>query len=256
VGVKSGKNERLPGLSLELGEEEADAAYEVVGWGFVGGERKKLDGEFPGPGAKDEAAFVEVDETEEERGSAADGVEGGLVGAVGGEGVVVAIEDGDGSGSDEGLHGGGLLGVGADGEEALPAGVGGRGAGAVGMIAVKARGGDVDGLDDGGGGDVGFVHGDGGRDDGDRFYGVAGLELGGGLEIEREKLVDGDVLGGENAVEAFEGEGTFAVEEIGDVGLLKADLAGEVRAGKISALDAANEFEAEEFVQVLEVHRA
>jgi hypothetical protein len=34
------------------------------------------------------------------------------------------------------------------------------------------------------------------------------------LQIDWEELVDGDVLGGEDAVEAFEGQGTFAVEEI------------------------------------------
>jgi len=91
----------------------------------VGGEGEELDGEVAGIRAEDEAAFVEVDEAEEEGGAAADGVEGGLVHAVGGEGVVMAVEDSDGAGRDEGIHGGGLLGVGADGEEALPLGVGG-----------------------------------------------------------------------------------------------------------------------------------
>jgi len=108
---------------LEFGEDEADAAYDVVGRGFVGGEGEKLDGEVAGVGAEDEAAFVEVHEAEQEGGAASDGVESGLVGAVGGERVVVAVEDGDGAGRDERIHGGGLLGVGADGEEALPVGV-------------------------------------------------------------------------------------------------------------------------------------
>ncbi len=40
------------------------------------------------------------------------------------------------------------------------------------------------------------------------------------------------------------------------MGLLKAGLAGEARAGEGSAFDAAEEFKAEELVQVLEVHRA
>jgi hypothetical protein len=62
-------------------------------------------------------------------------------------------------------------------------------------------------------------------------------------------------LGGEDAVEAFEGEGALAVEEVGDVGLLKAGLLGEAAAGEDAALDAAEEFEAEKFVQVLKVHR-
>ena len=81
------------------------------------------------------------------------------MGAVGGERVVVAVEDGDSARGDEGGHGGGLLGVGADGEEALPLGVGGGGADAVGVIAVEPGGGDLDGFDDGRGGDSGLVHG-------------------------------------------------------------------------------------------------
>jgi hypothetical protein len=41
----------------------------------------------------------------------------------------------------------------------------------------------------------------------------------GGGEVERQNLVDGEVLRGEDAVETFEGERAFAVEEIGDVRL-------------------------------------
>jgi hypothetical protein len=51
----------------------------------VGGEGEELDGKVSGVGAEDETAFVEVDEAEEESGAAADGVERGLMGAVGGE---------------------------------------------------------------------------------------------------------------------------------------------------------------------------
>jgi hypothetical protein len=163
------------------------------------GQGKELDRKVAGVGAEDETAFVEVDEAEEESGAATDGVESGLMGSVRSEGVVVAVEDGDGSGRDEGIHGGGLLGVGADGEEALPVGVFRGGAG---TVVVQAGGGDLDGFDDGGGGDAGFVHGGGGGDDGDDFDGVAGLGgsagmgVGGGLHFEGEDLVDGEVLGG------------------------------------------------------------
>ena len=163
---------------LEFGEDEADAAYDVVCWGFVGGQREELDGKVAGVGAKDETAFVEVDEAEEERGAATDCVEGGLMGAVGGEGVVVAIEHGDGAGGDEGVHGGGLLRVGANGEEALPVRVSGGGAGA---IVVQTRGGDLDGFDDGGWRDAGFVHRGGGRDDRNDLGWVAGMGWEGGL---------------------------------------------------------------------------
>ena len=51
-------------MVLEFGEDEADTAYDVVGWGFMGGEGEELDGEVAGVGAEDEAAFVVVDEAE------------------------------------------------------------------------------------------------------------------------------------------------------------------------------------------------
>jgi len=117
--------------ALEFAEDEADAAYDVIGWGFVGCEGQELDGEVAGVRAEDKTAFVEIDEAEQEGGAAADGVESGLVGSVGGEGVVVTVEDGDGTGGDERLHGRGLLGVRADGEEALPVGVAGGGTSAI-----------------------------------------------------------------------------------------------------------------------------
>jgi len=62
-------------------------------------------------------------------------------------------------------------------------------------------------------------------------------------------------LRGQNAVEAFKGEGALAVKKVGDVSLLEAGLMGEAAAGEGAALDAAKEFEAEEFVQVLKVHK-
>ncbi len=83
---------------------------------------------------------------------------------------------------------------------------------------MEARGGDLDGFDDGRGRDAGLIHGSGGGDDGDDLGGVAGVDGGsGGLrggEIEREELVDGEILRGEDAVETFERKGTFTVEEV------------------------------------------
>ena len=243
-------------MLLEFGEDEADAAYDVVSGGFVGGEGQELNGEVPGVGAEDEAAFVEVYETEKKGSSAANGVEGALMGAVRGQRVVVAVQDGDGSGREQRVHRGGLLGVCADGEEALPMGVSGGGAGA---IVVEPGDGDVDGLDDGGGGDSRLIHGSGGGDDGDGFDGVAGLRRRGSggvacAEGEGQDLVDGEVLRGQDAVEALEGEGAFVVEKVRDVGLLEAGLLGEAAAGEGAALDAAKEFKAKKFVQILKVH--
>ena len=48
----------------------------------------------------------------------------------------------------------------------------------------------------------------------------------GGLNFDGEELIDGDVLGCEDAVEAFEGERAFSVEEVRDMRLLKARLLG------------------------------
>ena len=167
----------------------------------------------------------------------------------------MAVEDSDGSGGEERIHRGGLLGVGADGEEALPVRVFGGRAGAV---VVEARGGDVEGFDDGGGDDARVVHGGGGGDDGDSFDGIAGDGASrgrGGGEIDGEELVDGKALRSEDAVEAFERKGSLAVEEVGDVCLLEAGLVSEAAAGEGAAFDAAVEFETEEFVKVLKVHR-
>lgn len=48
---------------------------------------------------------------------------------------------------------------------------------------------------------------------------------------------------GQNAVEAFKGEGALAVKKVGDVSLLEAGLMGEAAAGEGAALDAAKEFD-------------
>lgn len=208
-------------LWLEFAEQDADATNDVVGGVAVRSDGDKLDWEGADVWAENDAIFVEVDEAEGKRGSVADGEEGGLVGAVGGEGAVVAIEYGDGAGGENGVHGGGLLGVDADGEEALPVSAEGMGAGAV---ALEARGRDLDGLHNAAGWSVGEVHGDGGRDDGDKLHGVAGsrgvtgmqglasvkieadAEVVACLNFERQKFVDGEVLRGEDAVEALERE--------------------------------------------------
>lgn len=100
---------------------------------------------FEGKGAEDEVAAVEVDVAEEEGVAGADGVEVGLGGAEGGERDVVAIEDDDGSAGEKGGHGGGLFGIDADREKALPIGTAGGGAGGT---ALETGGGEVERLDD------------------------------------------------------------------------------------------------------------
>ena len=165
----------------------------------------------------------------------------------------MTVEDGDGSGGDQGLHCSGLLGVCTDGQEALPVDVFGGGTGAV---VVQAGGGDLNGFNDGGRGDAGVVHGGRGRDDGDDLRWVAtGRGWGGGSELEGEDLVYGEVLRREDAVEPLEGERTLPIEEVGDVGLLEAGLVGEAATGEGAAFDAPEQFKAEKFMQVLEVHK-
>ena len=106
---------------------------------------------------------------------------------------------------------------------------------------MEARGGDLDRFNHGRGGDARVVHGDGRGDDGDDFDWVGGwLWRSGGGEFEREDLLDREVLGFEDAVKAFEGEGPFAIEEVGDVGLLKSQmeqLMGIGQPGRIAQIE-------------------
>ena len=61
-------------------------------------------------------------------------------------------------------------------------------------------------------------------------------------------MVDGEFLGGKDAIEAFEREGAAAVEEVRDVGLAEAGELGEAGSGEGTGFDATGEFQAEEFV--------
>lgn len=229
---------------------EADAAHEEVGQREGGDEREDLDGVLEGERTEDEIGAVEIHEAEEEGVAGADGEEIGLGGAEGGERDVVAIEDDDGATGEKGGHGSGLFCVDADGEEAQPLSTtGGRARGP----ALKPGEGEVKRLDDGGGGDAGLRKGGRRGDDGDT--GDCICRSAGRVEIKRQKLVDGELLGGEDAVQAFEGEGAAAVEEVRDMGLLEAGELGEAGAGEDAGLDAACEFLTEEFVEVCEVHR-
>ena len=68
-------------------------------------------------------------------------------------------------------------------------------------------------------------------------------------------MIDGQILGCEDAIQAFEGEGTFLIEEVGDMSLLEASLSGKAASGEEAAFDALQEFKPKEFVEVLEIHR-
>jgi len=163
----------------------------------------------------------------------------------------VAVYDDDGAGNEQGFHGFGLIGVKEDADVTLPVGALGSGAGAV---VSQAGGGELEEvgafdldaglMDDGGGG------GDG---DGDCVRGAETLAAI-ARRFKGNDLLDGDVLRGEDAVEAFEGEEAAAVEDVGDVRLTESGLAGEKRTSEHSALDAAEKFQAKIFVHVAKVH--
>jgi hypothetical protein len=146
------------------------------------------------------------------------------------------------------------LGIGADGEKALPMGVLRVGAR---TIVLKPGGGDVNGLDDRAGTDLGFVHSGRGRDDGDCVDGIGGGRgVGCGEELKRHDLIDGELLRGEDAVEAFERKSALAIEEVGDMGLSESGLSRETGSGESSKFDPTEEFETEKLVEILKIHRA
>ena len=74
-------------------------------------------------------------------------------------------------------------------------------------------------------------------------------------QIERKNMFDGDVLRGQHAVQTFERERALAIKKVRDVGLLKARLLRQPAARQRAAFDAAQKFEAEEFVKILKIHR-
>ena len=85
-------------------------------------------------------------------------------------------------------------------------------------------------------------------DDGDGFEIVIGIDGGLGGELEGQDVFNGEGKGGEDAVEAFKAEGAAAVEEIGDMGLLEADLTGKLGTGERAFFDPAENLETEKFM--------
>ncbi len=198
------------------------AADDVVVGMFAGGDGEDADGDGGVVGAEDEVGAVELDVANGALAADVDGVEVGFGGAVGLEGGEVAIEEEGGAGGGARGHGGGVVCVHLDEHEAAPFGAGGVAIGAEafeeGFFEFEEVANVVLGDAGAGGGDGGVDEEDvvelavGGGEDGGAFVDFGGVE-----EVE-----DGEFEDGEDAVEAFEGEGAFFVEEVGDVGLLKA----------------------------------
>lgn len=185
-------------------------------------EAEEADGVLQAERAEDEVAIFEGDEAEEEGAAVVDGVEGGVRSVVVGERGVVAVNDDNGADGEQRVHGFGLFAVKRDGDVALPvdalrcgtgtvvAETGGGQAKAVGAIVL----------------DGGTMQNFGGRSDGDEggFRGAGRKTAIEGV-FKGDDLLDGDILRGEDAVKAFEGEEAAAVEDVGDVGLTEPGLA-------------------------------
>ena len=138
---------------LGLVEDEGDAAGDEFAGGFVGGHVDEFYGEVEAVGSEDEAVGEKVGVAKGEAAAVADGEQGGTVGAIGLERVVVAVDQRDGFREDEWVHGSGIGGGDADGDKALPGAAGACGAGTDGL---EEPGGEMNPALGGSGSDVGF----------------------------------------------------------------------------------------------------
>ena len=71
-----------------------------------------------------------------------------------------------------------------------------------------------------------------------------------------EQIQNGKALDIQHLVHAFDAQAPFAVEEVGNVGLLEAGISGQAQAGQFAFLDALPERFAQIFLQGPELHGA
>ncbi len=166
----------------------------------------------------------------------------------------MAVEEQGGSGNEAGIHGEGLPGIELDEDEAEPGG-----AIAFGFGLELAQEGlfEFEDLGDLHGGDEGVGSGDGGIGEQDVFKGVGAGGKDGGTLVDFgriEQVEDGKMLDGKDFVHAFEAKATFAVEEIGDVGLFEAGLLGEAESGQFTCFDAVPKDFSKIILQDFELH--
>lgn len=207
-----------------------------------------MDGKVVIARAEDETVGFKLQEAEMESLCGTDGIDGWDLCAVDGQGVVMPIDDRDVVLAQEGVHCCGLLGVYADCDKALP----GRAAGdRIGPREVKDGVGDFNALEDICRLDSGTGDGCRMRDDGNGLGEGDGMAGGsdGRESVCREQIEDGQILRLEHAIEAIEAEEPLSIKEVRDMRLLKAGGAGEGRTGESSAVDAADDFEAQVFVK-------
>lgn len=203
---------RRRGGGSGLGDKQADASGDVVGGGFVGSGLDELHRVADGIRAQDEAAGIEIEIAEQQRVAEAHGEKSEALGFVAEQRIVMAVDEGDGAGRDQGSHGRCLMVGDADGDESLP--VAARGGTARAKLLEYSRG-ETQRLRGDGSGDVRSEECDRVRDEGDDVgSGLPGDPASRRLGVIGQKIGGGEHLRGENTVEGFQAEGAFLVEEV------------------------------------------
>ncbi len=210
-------------VASEFVEDEGDATDEEI-VGCVGG-FEDFCGSFGLVRSEEDAVCEEVDVADGEVLLVADGVEareGSVLGVVGREGVVVAVEDDDGVREQDGVHAADVGCGEPDGDEALPLATGSGASRAKGSKGFRR---EVEDALNTGGADVGFGECDGVADKRDLadFADLFG-EQGAGVSGGGKQVRDDEVLRTQDFVQRGERELTSAVQEVGQMGLTDASL--------------------------------
>lgn len=201
-------------------------------------------------GAKDEPVQEEVRIADAKMRALAYSVEVWPVASIGGDGVVMAINEHDGFREQKRIHGLRVSCRNADGDEALP---GPAGVGDVGLERLQNSGLEMKHGLDSGRANVGLKERGGMGDNWNRVACDVNREVV-GLTENGKQVVGFEVLCGENAVHCIEGKLPAAMQEIGEVGLSKAGLAGEQRNTQCPPLDSAKQLHAKTIVHLGEIH--
>ena len=220
--------------ALGFDSDEADAADKVIGslLAFFHGEH--LDRVGLVMRAQDEVVVGDLDVLDSQVVIVvlADGVHVVLALAIGGEGVIVTVEEEGGAGQHARIHTHAFAGVHFDDDEAFPAvtvAFHGRAEAAEESLLEFQDFLHVHVHDEGfGGGDVRFGDNDAfefvlaGGDDGSPFVDFGGVE----------QVEDGEMLNSKDLIHPFQAETALAIEKVGDMCLLEAGLFGQAQAGK------------------------
>jgi hypothetical protein len=239
-----------------VAEDQDDTAHDEVIDGFAGGGLESLDGRVEAEWPEDETACADVGIADAELGADAHGVEArlGFRGvAIGAKGDVVAIEDEEGVGREERLHGMGIGSGQVDDDKTFPL-LAGRSAALAEPLHRCCREGD-EGLDNAGA-KVGLEEGDGVADEREMtdLSHLAGEESGLGKAWRREQVDDGEALGGEDLIQRDKREAAAAMQEVGDVRLTQACLACKQGDAEGSTLYSAQQLGPHTLLQLGKVH--